>query len=1062
VTFFNVIATPGLGKKNDILKQEETLYGQAEVSINANPLNGNLFVQDFTKKIIEQGFHCDIGYRYNSQSQCPWSLNQGKIIGSIQGSPNKLNSFVVVEESDGHKNTYTYDPERGSYVNQSEAGGASVLNYTREGKWIGWNPATNIRESYNKTNQLEAITDSSGNQLTYKYDKKGRLISISGSSGPKVLIEYNAQTTTVYSIDGDKKTPMMKYLFDKKNQLKQTTIPVNAHEDYEINYSYSERSGLLERITQSDHTEVSFGYEQQDDTYYLNSVKNGAENEFRLSYKHKSTRLIDPLGDVETFTQNESGLLEKHTCHEQYQEYAYDALGRVDSIHYQDESAKQFRYDALGCCSELTGRTGEQTLYRRDVKTGLVLCETQILSSVEPARHLNTFSIYNDKSELIFKVMPHGAVHAYEHDKQGNCKSEKVFLNAVFDVSHLTKDSTILKSTLEAWCAQKNQAAVALTEWSYNACGQKISQTIYATIDQKGQGVHDEFAAYEEYEWTNFGEMLTQKVRLNTKDVAIKSIDYDGLSRPVKEVNALGQATEHTWNENQHQTTFVPTGLVTTESWNKAGLVTHKQEKSLEFSDSSRLIYDDAGRVCSIEKEHGAKEYIVYDEYNRVLYRIDSLMRVTKNAYDTNNHLMHQWHYAQPLTQIDEAALKKGSWLPNPRGECCVESTFYNSIGHLVCSINGENGVKEHRYDSLGNRIKTIEYATPLDLKEEHRAALSSPPEFSESPNDKHHNYFYNDAGHLIGEQTPLGQLIAYERTAQGALLKKSTTLDPSSRITHWDPAVVANAAQKTDSFRLDARGHCLEHINAELSATTQRWDAGGRLIEQSCGGETETCDWDALNRLTQKSHSSGLEVTKSYAPCGALASESQTDLIAGTKARSKRIRYNGFGQATHELSLRVAAKLSDPLFANDPVLVELLWQKESVRHTYNSSGLKLSTQDELGNTSYYFYNKAGELCFTVNPTGSITEYTYDGIVHECGSTRYYERCMDEHELASLTGGHLTPELIAFFHNKQSKQDAVERIHFNKRGLIARTIDPEGFETRKKYDAFNNVVELQQ
>ena len=64
MAFFNLIATPGLGKSKDVIKQAQTHYGQAELSINANPLNGNLFLQDFSKTFTTQGFQFDIGYQY--------------------------------------------------------------------------------------------------------------------------------------------------------------------------------------------------------------------------------------------------------------------------------------------------------------------------------------------------------------------------------------------------------------------------------------------------------------------------------------------------------------------------------------------------------------------------------------------------------------------------------------------------------------------------------------------------------------------------------------------------------------------------------------------------------------------------------------------------------------------------------------------------------------------------------------------------------------------------------------------------------------------------------------
>lgn len=605
MVFFNVIPTPGLGKKKDFIKQEELFYGQARVSINANPLNGNLFLKDFTRTLVEQGFTFEIGYQYNSQSKNPWKLTQGKVIGPIEGPANKINSFVVVEESDGHESTFTYDPERGSYVNWSAADGFSVLNYNKQdGKWRGWSPGTNLTESYNNQNQLQEVSDASGNHAWYEYDTMGRLITIGGNSGLKIVIEYNDQRTTMYSVDGSKKVVMMKYLFNK-DLLEKTVITVNDEEEYYINYSYSEDSGLLECITQTDKTEVRFQYEKQ----CLSSIINGMDIEFLLSYEENITQLIDPLGNQETFVQNDSGLLEKHYRNEHYEDYYYDKLNRITSIQYQDESREHFAYDALGLCSKLIRRSKDITLFNRNEKTGLVSCETHIVTRLDSVKYRNTFYFYNNKEELIFKLMPNGALHCFSHDTRGNCISERIYLNDFFELSGFTKENPPLQSTLEAWSKQQNQKAVAYTEWSYNNYGQKVSQTKYSHIDQNGKGLKDAFSGYEDFVWSQFGELLIHKKMLNAQDVAIQFMEYDGLSRLVKEVNPLNQITLYHWNEDHQQTTFLSTGLVTTKRWNKGGAVSELHEESQEYTKNSSLVYDDAGRLCIIETDQGAKEY---------------------------------------------------------------------------------------------------------------------------------------------------------------------------------------------------------------------------------------------------------------------------------------------------------------------------------------------------------------------------------------------------------------------------------------------------------------------
>jgi YD repeat-containing protein len=223
VKFFNVVATPGLGQRNNPLKESKVAFGQAQLSINANPLNGNLNICDFTHSYIGQGFEVAIGYQYNSQANEPWRLTQGKIIGSIQGKANDIGSFVLVEESDGHESTYTYDETRHCYVNVSEAGGSSTLTY-QEGRWQGWNLVSNINESYNHNNQLETLTDTFGNELSYEYDDKSRLAFIKAQSGLTLAIEYDSYATKIYSLDNDKKTLVAHYEFDNDKHLKKTTI----------------------------------------------------------------------------------------------------------------------------------------------------------------------------------------------------------------------------------------------------------------------------------------------------------------------------------------------------------------------------------------------------------------------------------------------------------------------------------------------------------------------------------------------------------------------------------------------------------------------------------------------------------------------------------------------------------------------------------------------------------------------------------------------------------------------------------------------------------------------
>ncbi|RUR06590.1 RHS repeat protein [Legionella sp. km772] len=384
--FFNVITSPGLGKINEALQQEETFYGQAKLSINTNPLNGNLFIKEFAQTFVDQGFHFGLSFCYNSQASTPWKLNKAKVIKSIQGPPNQVGSLVIVEECDSHESVYSYVPARDCYVNLTANSAASILTY-KDGQWSGWNPITNSRELYNKHNQLEKITDHSGNYLAYIYDDQSRIVQIQGNSGTRISLTYTSEGSAIYAHDNDKKRLVMQYIFDEQKRLTKTLIPLDNQEPYTIEYTYFENSNLLKRISQSDQTEVYFEYKKGK----LFKITNGTGNQYQFSYQTNSTDLIGPLGYEQSFATNKRGLLKKYTYHQQEQEYYYDFYNRIQSIHHQDGTVEEYLYDDLGFPAHYRDRCNEQVFYHYDPITGLLGCLTQKTANKE----VNTFYLYN-------------------------------------------------------------------------------------------------------------------------------------------------------------------------------------------------------------------------------------------------------------------------------------------------------------------------------------------------------------------------------------------------------------------------------------------------------------------------------------------------------------------------------------------------------------------------------------------------------------------------------------------------------------------------------------------
>lgn len=435
------------------------------------------------------------------------------------------------------------------------------------------------------------------------------------------------------------------------------------------------------------------------------------------------------------------------------------------------------------------------------------------------------------------------------------------------------------------------------------------------------------------------------------------------------------------------------------------------------------------------------------------------MLRVVENRYDSNNNLRHQIHYANPIAGVDEPALLRGAWEPELAGKLVIETTIYDASNRLLIEINGDNFVKEHLYDALGNKKATIAYSTPLELDTEARLGLLSAPSMTSATTDRLHKWFYDADKNLIGEQLPSMEVIGYSRNARGDLLIEKTTLGPVPAIENWQSDLFVSEPYTIDTYELDARGQCLRHTNAEQAITIQVHDAAGRLVEERVGSYNRKIQWTLANQISEEIHSSGLSITKEYAACGKIAALIKRDTLeVNSSPRSNYYLYNGFGNKISELTPRAALTFKNANRAQQDVI----WKTESLRYDYNDAELVIRSQDELSNATYHYYNPEGELRFSINPDGYIVEQAYDALCSKRSLIRHYATALTESEYSLIKGGFLTPEIQRLFESKRSGLDAEEKLLFDKRGLIQTKIDAECYETHYTYDAFHNLVQQRQ
>ena len=234
------------------------------------------------------------------------------------------------------------------------------------------------------------------------------------------------------------------------------------------------------------------------------------------------------------------------------------------------------------------------------------------------------------------------------------------------------------------------------------------------------------------------------------------------------------------------------------------------------------------------------------------------------------------------------------------------------------------------------------------------------------------------------------------------------------------------------------------------------------------------TFQYDALDREIWKTESTGKVVSTAYDKGDRAISRHVYDAdvklqdFNADSYRGQESRYDQWGRLTHEANPFVAEMLMKA--GSDATLKEKIWQTFSTRHTYDVTGLRISTAERQNTTdtvdhlTYFFYDAERrpiiKIAVLEDNTTRITEETYN-IFNEIEVTRHYAFSLPVEVITLLKAGMIkTDQLrIELGKIKNDQKDAVILTAFDKRGKVIQTVDPEGYETSKKINAFGECEE---
>lgn len=1041
----------------------------------------------------------------------------------ISGTPNGAGSSVTRVDRDGARSVYTFDAASRTYTSTEGAGAYDVIAYNAGSSSFTWTDgASGTTERYNRTDgRLASTTDAQGNTVSYEYDT-GLLSRVVAPSGESINYDYitgrratDITGMVVRTLAADQtQLSRVDYDYDDGGRIGTVTVdltPQNSADNvsYATTYTYEGTSNRVNSITQADGTSVTFKYVQTgsffSSTYRVASVTDGLGKITAFTYDTTSRRttVTDPLGRVTAYEYDTSKQLTRVVSPaiagvSQATSFAYngngdltgvtDAAGGTIAMQYDADGNQVLQRDAAGNTVARTYDALNQLL----TEAVYAVPDPDGAGPAQAAQPLVTRYVYDTGNQhlLRFVVSGEGRVTEHQYSALGERLATLTYTGAEYDTSALAATAVPTLAQMSTWATDKPPLGLERVDMAYDFRGQLKTRTVWATTNSVGAGVADGKQSVTTSIYDHAGRLLQTVSPGNGTTL----FGYDGLGRVTSTSNALGQVTLVSYDaaHNAIKTTSA-NGLVTTRIFDKDGrLASVAQSNSAgTILGTSTYFYDALGRLAMTQDPTGVRSWNLYDEAGRKVADIDGDGSLTEYIYNANNQVTHTIAYA---TAVNTTLLVSATGQPLNPTLASVRPAIsaaadrhswnaYDSAGRLVKTVDAQGAVVETRYDGASRVVSVIGYATLISTT----ALGNTPSAASIAPatnaQDRIQRNFYDADGLLRGRLDGEGVLTEYRYDSAGHLIRSiryatgtAAALRATGTLAQLIPAT--SAADAITIYLTNAKGQVAGEVDAEGYLTERVYDANGNQSQTvryatkvsatitdsstvaqlrpaaNAQDHATSCVYDKLNRKTQETDAQGTVTQYSYDATGNLV---RTDRAVGSnEVRLLNARFDLQGRLTGELTAEGALLLTGN---QTQAQIDAIWSQYGLTHAYDAAGRRMSTIDQNGYKTLFFYNVDGHLTHTVNALGEVTENQYNTLDQQVATVRYGTRI----SLANLTGanaGGLGNTVLTGAVNiiKNPVLDSKTSFGYNKTGTLATATDALGFATNYVYNAFSEQV----
>jgi YD repeat-containing protein len=611
---------------------------------------------------------------------------------------------------------YTYDA-MGNQLTQTLAEGTSDARTTRM--------------EYDLDNRKTADVDALGNRTTYAYDSMGNRIKVIDASGHVAHYYYDGanQVREVVDPQGVVNT----FTYDAAGNRIQTHVymtPVSgaindhvaptptANSQDRITTQQYDRANRLISETAPDGSQMRYTYDAAGNKLTETQFANTSAPRI-LSYTYDADNRLTAFTDVDasvtTFTYDAANNKLSQTItstsdpnSQRKTTYAYDENNRLVATTFDPSGldiVQSTVYDHLGNVVSKTDGNGNTSTFAYDLNNRQI-SQTDALGNTATvtydrvgnkiattdARGQTTNYVYDANSRPLKEIKPSVDIYTIS----GGATTGRPTTTHVYDalgneVQTIDAAGNVTTSYFDGDGRVTSQinADNALTTYTYDAAGDKLSQTLYMTRLPAS------------------AQVPSTAPTPPAGDSQTITYDYD----------QMGRLTQTTYPAAQITT------LSNTNTSDPSSTTTTKQV-------TERIVYDAFGNVIASYDRNGNQTLYFYDAKDRRIGTVDTLGYLTEWTYDQQGNVLKQRQYTQALNL---STLTPGV-LPNaPSGDVAITDIEYDAASRRIEEISPQISTFDptsqtttvmrptatYTYDKVGNQLtKTLGAGTAQAVTE--------------------------------------------------------------------------------------------------------------------------------------------------------------------------------------------------------------------------------------------------------------------------------------------------------------------------------------------------------